>query len=139
MDAAADDRVRPAIRALALLIVPFLLAAFVIPVALFASLLGVTTVLHWDRFTHGHVSFAAWAALYFAAPVLVVAVAVQNSRAARGAVLGPEPRRPAAVRIVLGGTGLAELVVAAALFVPPGPVGGQGARDRKSGGEGKSV
>ncbi|MDS0139984.1 hypothetical protein [Amycolatopsis sp. 505] len=174
---AADDRVRPATRVLALVIVPFLLAAFVIcylmpartlelfawgikppltamvlaavylggafffvrvavarrwsevalgfpPVALFASLLGVTTVLHWDRFTHGHVSFAAWAALYFAAPVFVVAVAVRNSRAARGAVLGPGPRLPAAVRIVLGGTGLAELVVAAGLFGSPGLVGG---------------
>ncbi|MGV9362154.1 hypothetical protein [Amycolatopsis sp. NPDC003731] len=174
---AVDDRVRPASRVLALVIVPFLLAAFVIcylvpartlelfawgikppltamvlaavylggafffvrvavarrwsevalgfpPVALFASLLGVTTVLHWDRFTHGHVSFAAWAALYFAAPVFVIAVAVRNSRAARGAVLGPGPRLPAAVRIVLGGTGLAELVVAAGLFGSPGPVGG---------------
>jgi hypothetical protein len=172
----AADRVRPATRVLALVIVPFLLAAFVIcyllptrtlelfawgvkppltamllaavylggafffvrvvtakrwsevalgvpPVALFASLLGVTTVLHWDRFTHGHVSFVAWAALYFAAPVFVVAIAVSNARAARGAVLAPEPRLPSAVRVVLGVTGLTELVVAAGLFALPDGVG----------------
>ncbi|WP_143263933.1 hypothetical protein [Amycolatopsis kentuckyensis] len=171
------DRVLPATRVLALVIVPFLVAAFVIcylmptrtlelfawgikppltamllaavyiggafffvrvatakrwsevalgfpPVALFASVLGVTTVLHWDRFTHGHVSFVAWAALYFAAPVFVVAIAVRNTRAARRAVLAPDPRLPTAVRIVLGATGLAELLVAAGLFALPGPVGG---------------
>lgn len=173
----AADRVRPATRVLALVIVPFLLAAFVIcyllptrtlelfawgvkppltamllaavylggafffvrvatakrwsevalgfpPVALFASLLGVTTVLHWDRFTHGHVSFVAWAALYFAAPVFVVAIAVSNARAARGAVVAPEPRLPSAVRVVLGVTGLTELVLAAGLFALPDGVGG---------------
>lgn len=173
---ASADRVLPATRVLALVIVPFLIAAFVIcylvpartlelfawgikppltamllaavylggafffvrvatakrwsevalgfpPVALFASLLGVTTVLHWDRFTHGHVSFAAWAALYFAAPGFVVAIAAANARAARGAVVVPDPRLPALVRFVLGLTGVAELVVAAGLFVLPGEVG----------------
>ncbi|MET8996413.1 hypothetical protein [Amycolatopsis sp. NPDC004169] len=171
------DRVRPATRVLAVVIVPFLVAAFVIcylvptrtaqlfawgikppltamllaavylggafffvrvatakrwsevalgfpPVALFASLLGVTTVLHWDRFSHGHVAFFAWAGLYFAAPVFVVVIAVVNSRAARQAVIAAEPRLPSPVRIVLGVTGLAELVVAAGLFVLPGGVGG---------------
>ncbi|MEU5266227.1 hypothetical protein [Amycolatopsis sp. NPDC021455] len=176
MDSAAD-RVLPATRVLALVIVPFLVAAFVIcylmptrtrelfawgikppltamllaavyiggafffvrvatarrwsevalgfpPVALFASLLGVTTVLHWDRFTHGHISFVAWAALYFAAPVFVVAIAATNTRTARRAVVAPDPRLAPAVRIVLGVTGLAELLVAAGLFVRPDQVGG---------------
>ncbi len=172
----AADRILPATRVLALVIVPFLIAAFVLcyllptrtlelfawgikppltamllaavylggafffvrvatakrwseialgfpPVTLFASLLGVTTILHWDRFTHGHVSFVAWAALYFAAPVFVVAIAAANARAARGAVIAPDPRLPSAVRIVLGVTGLTELVVAAGLFVLPAGVG----------------
>ena len=37
-------------------------------VALFASLLGVATIVHWDKFNHGHVAFWLWAGLYFAAP-----------------------------------------------------------------------
>ena len=38
-----------------------------LPVATFSSLLCVATVLHWDRFTHGHVSFWTWVLLYFVA------------------------------------------------------------------------
>src|SRR4051812_11769850 len=34
-------------------------------VTAFASLLGVATVLHWDKFSHRHVTFWLWAALYF--------------------------------------------------------------------------
>ena len=41
-------------------------------VALFASLLGVATVVHWDKFNHQHVSFWTWATLYFTTPFLVV-------------------------------------------------------------------
>jgi hypothetical protein len=42
-----------------------------LPVIAFASLLGVATVLHWDRFNHSHISFFAWAGLYFTTPFLV--------------------------------------------------------------------
>lgn len=34
-------------------------------VALFASLLGIPTVLHWDRFNHRHVALWLWGFLYF--------------------------------------------------------------------------
>ncbi|RSM37767.1 hypothetical protein DMA12_35530 [Amycolatopsis balhimycina DSM 5908] len=175
-DLSAAGRILPATRVLALVIVPFLVAAFVIcylmptrtlelfawgikppltamllaavyiggafffvrvatarrwsevalgfpPAAVFASLLGVTTVLHWDRFTHGHISFVAWAALYFAAPVVVVAIAAMNTRAARHTVVAPQPRLSSGVRLVLGVTGLAELGVATGLFVLPSRVG----------------
>ena len=36
-------------------------------VALFAALLGVATILHWDRFNHGHVAFWLWVGLYLTA------------------------------------------------------------------------
>ena len=42
-------------------------------VALFAALLGVATILHWDRFNHGHVAFWLWVGLYLTAPFLVIA------------------------------------------------------------------
>ena len=119
-----DDRVLPYTRLLSLLIIPFLLTAFVVlyffpadtkrlfawtinptmtpmmlasaylggayffirvlreprwnvvktgfvSVALFASLLGVATILHWDKFNHQHVAFWLWTGLYFTAPFLV--------------------------------------------------------------------
>ncbi|HEY3437318.1 MAG TPA: hypothetical protein VGK35_06485, partial [Actinotalea sp.] len=49
-------------------------------VALFASLLGVATVLHWDKFNHQHVSFWTWATLYFTTPFLVVGAWLANRR-----------------------------------------------------------
>ncbi len=41
------------------------------PVVLFAGLLGIATILHWDRFTPNHISFLTWTALYFTTPFLV--------------------------------------------------------------------
>jgi len=51
-----------------------------IPVASFATLMGVTTILHWDRFLHANVAFWLWVALYFTTPVLVLAAFVHNQR-----------------------------------------------------------
>src|SRR6266700_7376359 len=49
-----------------------------LPVTAFASLLGIATILHWDRFNHSHISFYTWAALYFTTPFLVFAVWLRN-------------------------------------------------------------
>ncbi len=43
-----------------------LLAAFV-----FTVLLGLATIIHWEVFNHDHVSFWAWAFLYFASPLFL--------------------------------------------------------------------
>jgi len=39
-----------------------------IPVALFASLMGIATITHWDKFIHTNVAFWLWATLYFTTP-----------------------------------------------------------------------
>src|SRR5258707_12599850 len=36
-----------------------------VPVGVFASLLGVATIVHWNKFLHTHVAFWLWAGLYF--------------------------------------------------------------------------
>jgi len=51
-----------------------------VPVGTFASLMGVTTILHWHKFLHGNVAFWLWVALYFTTPVLVFAVFFRNQR-----------------------------------------------------------
>ena len=48
--------------------------------ATFATLMGVTTILHWDRFLHGNVAFWLWVGLYFTTPVLVFLVFFRNQR-----------------------------------------------------------
>ena len=155
-----DDRVLPATRVLAVVLVPILLTAFVIlygfpadtgrlfawtirptltpmvlasaylggawffvrvtrerrwarvgagllSVTLFAALLGVATVIHWDRFNHGHVAFWLWATLYFVAPFLVLAAWVANTRVAATPRPDELRLRPAARAVVAAGGGLA--------------------------------
>ena len=51
-----------------------------LPVATFASLMGITTILHWNRFLHGNVAFWLWVALYFTTPFVVLAVFLRNQR-----------------------------------------------------------
>jgi hypothetical protein len=49
-----------------------------LPVATFASLMAITTILHWNRFIHTNVAFWLWVGLYFTTPVLVLAVFLRN-------------------------------------------------------------
>lgn len=87
-------------------------------VALFATLLGIATVVHWDRFTHDHPSFWLWALLYFTAPFLVVAAWLSNSRVA-SPPRDDEPRLGVVTSWVVGAVGLATLVTGILMFVSP--------------------
>jgi hypothetical protein len=51
-----------------------------VPVAVFASLMGIATIVHWNRFHHGHVAFWLWVLLYFTTPLLIVVVWLRNRR-----------------------------------------------------------
>src|SRR5215471_2069316 len=51
-----------------------------VPVGTFATLMGVATILHWDKFSHSHVAFWLWAGLYFTTPFLVFWVWWANRR-----------------------------------------------------------
>ena len=41
-------------------------------------MMGVATVIHWDRFVHTNVAFWLWAALYFSTPLLVFATFAES-------------------------------------------------------------
>jgi hypothetical protein len=88
-------------------------------VAVFAGLLGVATILHWDRFNHQHVTFWVWAALYFTTPFLVLAVWLRNRRTDPGPD-AQELSHPAPFRHLLVGLGVLDLAIAAVLFLLPG-------------------
>lgn len=51
-----------------------------LPVALFATILGVTTFVRWRLFAHDRVAFWLWVVLYVVAPFLVAAVWWRNRR-----------------------------------------------------------
>lgn len=95
-----------------------------IAITAFATLLGVATIMHWDRFNHDHVSFWAWALLYFATPFLLPWLWYEN-RKTDPHVLEPGDRAvPRPVQAVMAGVGAAQLVFAAVMFLRPTAVVG---------------
>jgi hypothetical protein len=91
-------------------------------VFLFATLLGAATLLHWDRFHAGHLSFVVWAVLYVTTPVLVAISWVLN----RAADPGMPEERDTVIPLVARGTfaalGLASLLAGALMFAFPAQV-----------------
>jgi len=88
------------------------------PVILFAGLLGVATVMHWDVFNHRHATFWIWAALYFTTPFLVLWAWLANRRIA-GSPLADELRLGPQARLIIGMIGLLALVQGLIMFVAP--------------------
>ena len=87
-----------------------------IPVGMFASMMGVATVIHWDRFVHTNVAFWLWAGLYFSTPLLVFATWALNRRVPPAAAPGLLLRRHRAAH---RGLGVAALVTSLFLFLVP--------------------
>jgi hypothetical protein len=90
-------------------------------VTTFASLLGVATLLHWDKFLHHHVAFWLWAALYFTTPFLVLGAWFANRRYA--APPGADDVLLSSVeRAVIAMVGLVALAMGIVMFVAPSAV-----------------
>jgi hypothetical protein len=89
-----------------------------VAVGTFASLMGVATILHWDRFNHSHVAFWLWGGLYFTTPFLVWGVWAANRR--RGSSPGPDDLMlPPAGRLGIAATGGLAVVAGLFLFLLP--------------------
>jgi hypothetical protein len=85
----------------------------------FSSILMITTVLHWDRFNHDHVSFWAWLLLYASTPVLLPVLWAKNQRT-DPKTLGPgDVRIPRRLRTLVGIGGALQLAFAAFMFLWP--------------------
>ena len=89
-----------------------------LPVALFAALLGVATVLHWDKFVHTNVAFWLWAGLYFTTPFLVVAVWWTN-RSQSVPVTDDDLLLSPVTSVLIGAVGIAAILTCLFLFLFP--------------------
>lgn len=90
-----------------------------VPVTMFASSLGVATIVHWDTFNHAHVAFWLWAGLYFTTPFLVLTVFLRNQAVQAPPTPGDLRLAPLA-RAVVGITGVGALVTGMFMFLVPG-------------------
>jgi hypothetical protein len=88
-------------------------------ITVFSTLLLVTTVLHWDRFNHDHVSFWAWLVLYAVTPVVVPVLWVRNRRTDPGGPSADDVVVPLRTRRLIAAAGAGQLAVAVAMFVRP--------------------
>jgi hypothetical protein len=89
-----------------------------VPVGCFATLMGIATIVHWDKFIHTNVAFWAWAALYFATPFLVFAVWLVNRQVVAPADLG-ELLLTDGTAIVIGAFGIIAALTCVFLFIFP--------------------
>ncbi len=88
-------------------------------IAVFTWFMGIATALHWANFNHSHVTFAIWAFLYAAAPLLVPAIWFFNRRTDPGEPDGTELRTPRAVLWASGASGVVITAIATVFFVFP--------------------
>ncbi len=88
-------------------------------VTAFASLLGVATLLHWDKFVHGRLSFWLWAGLYFTAPFLVIGAWLRNRRYAAPVAAGDMLLRPLE-RTIVALVSILALATGLMMYVAPG-------------------
>jgi hypothetical protein len=89
-----------------------------VSICLFATLMGVTTVLHWDKFAHGSVAFRLWVLLYFTTPVLVLWTWLRNRSQNRPAEADDLRLHPAATWIIAA---VGALAVATGAFLYAAP------------------
>jgi hypothetical protein len=90
-----------------------------LPTTVFAWMLLVATLLHWDKFHHGSGAFRLWLWVYLVTPVVVPAVWAWNRRRDPGVPDAADPISPPPVRAALVASGLTMLAIAAWLFLFP--------------------
>ena len=88
------------------------------PVATFASLMGIATLLHWGKFNHQHLAFWLWVGLYFTTPFLVFGVWLANRRY-ESPPDSAEPLLPLRISRLIGVVGVAAALMSAFLFLAP--------------------
>ncbi|MET1044840.1 MAG: hypothetical protein ABWX59_12075 [Microbacteriaceae bacterium] len=88
-------------------------------VVVFAALLAASTLLHWDRFHHGHPSFITWVTLYVTTPILALVAYLMNRRQDTGEPEARDYLIPTVWRMLLALIGLAALVTGLLMFFFP--------------------
>ncbi len=87
----------------------------------FTALLGLATIVHWEKFNHTHISFWAWLFLYVVSPFLLPVLAVVNWRA--GTTEEPKTTEDAEIppwaRMFLAVVGIGSVLAAVTVFVVP--------------------
>ncbi len=82
----------------------------------FVTMLVIATILHWDRFTHNHISFIAWTVLYFTTPFLLLFVWLRNRAQDLGKPDSQATIIPLPVCVSIGAIGITTFVISLIFF-----------------------
>lgn len=88
-------------------------------ITVFATMLGIATIVHWAKFNHDHVSFFAWVILYWSTPFLLPWLWFVNRRQDPHTLEPGDRYVPDPIRVVMTLVGAIQLVIAALLFFRP--------------------
>jgi hypothetical protein len=89
-----------------------------LPVTTFATLMGIATVIHWDKFNHHQLAFWLWAGLYFTTPFLVFGVWLSNRRTESPPTAG-DRMVPQPIAMVVGLLGVLACATTVFVFLDP--------------------
>ena len=90
------------------------------PIAVFAWILAGTTLMHWDRFNHSHVTFITWVIVYALTPLILPALWLLNRTSTRQPAPHDRSNGPAKwIMVVIGATGALLVAIGVVLFVTP--------------------
>jgi hypothetical protein len=90
-----------------------------LPVAIFATWMLITTFIHWDRFTHGHISFITWVAVYAVTPLLILYIWYKNRHQDPGTLQRQDALIPLWMRRIMGIFGGLMLILAVVFYLNP--------------------
>ena len=88
-------------------------------ITVFATMLGIATIIHWDKFNHGHVSFWAWVLLYWTTPFLLPWLWIVNRQRDPHTVEPGDRVVPTPIRVVMVVVGALQLAFALTMFLRP--------------------
>lgn len=91
----------------------------ILPTAVFATAMCVTTFLHWSKFSLWTLPFNVWLASYVLPPPIFAAAYAWHQRRALPVGTAVDGRLPTAARTFLRSNGLAVVAVALTLYVVP--------------------
>jgi hypothetical protein len=98
------------------------IVAGLLPVALFATTLGLATALHWDRFHHHGVLICVWVGLYVSVPLALPVIWLAGRGRKSPPAQSGEAMVPLRLRGALAATGSLQVLIGLALFAFPGSV-----------------
>ncbi|MEO8082561.1 MAG: hypothetical protein ABI780_01930 [Ardenticatenales bacterium] len=91
----------------------------ILPTAIFAAMMCLTTFLHWSKFSLGTLPFGVWLASYVLPPPIFVAAYLWHQRRAEPVGRAIEAPLPTAARSFLHFNGMAVVLAALALYAVP--------------------